>query len=125
MPLSVCWVDGVVALTGLRQTELVPADDLRAPLAGRFVDGHYGRLRGRVRTYVISAHLRDHLPGPPAALVDVGGGAGNQSVPLARDGYQVTIVDPSEAMLARARARLDAGPAEIADRVRLVRASAG
>jgi len=79
----------------------VPADDLRAPLAGRFVDGHYGMLRGRVRTYVIAAHLRDHLPGPPAAVADVGGGAGNQSIPLARDGYQVTIVDPSEAMLAR------------------------
>ncbi len=47
MPLPVCWVDSVVALTGLRQTELVPADDLWAPLAGRFVDGHYGTLRGR------------------------------------------------------------------------------
>jgi len=90
----------------------------------RFVDGHYATLRGRVRTYVIAAHLRDHLPRPPAALVDVGGGAGNQSIPLARDGYQVTIVDPSEAMLARARDRLAAEPAKVASRVRLVRASA-
>jgi S-adenosylmethionine-dependent methyltransferase len=102
----------------------VSADDPWAPLAGRFVDGHYGTLRGRVRTYVIASHLRDHLPRPPASLVDVGGGAGNQSVPLARDGYQVTIVDPSEAMLARARARLAAEPGEVADRVRLVRANA-
>jgi SAM-dependent methyltransferase len=119
------WVAGVpAARAGLRQTELVPADDLWAPLAGRFVDGHYGTLRGRVRTYVIAAHLREHLPGPPAALVDVGGGAGNQSIPLARAGYQVTIVDPSEAMLARAQARLAAEPGEVAGRVRLVRAGA-
>jgi S-adenosylmethionine-dependent methyltransferase len=105
-------------------TGLVPAEDSWAPLAERFVDGHYGTLRGRVRTHVIAAHLRDHLPHSPAALVDVGGGAGNQSVPLAREGYQVTIVDPSEAMLERARARLAAEPAEVARRVRLVQASA-
>jgi S-adenosylmethionine-dependent methyltransferase len=109
----------------LGQTELVSADDPWAPLAERFVDGHYGTLRGRVRTYVISCHLRGHLPGPPAQLVDVGGGAGNQSIPLARAGYQVTIVEPSAAMLARAQGRLAAEPGEVADRVRLVRASAG
>jgi S-adenosylmethionine-dependent methyltransferase len=106
-----------------RQTELVSPDDLWAPVAGRFVDGHYGTLRGRVRTYVIAAHLRDHLPGAPAALIDIGGGAGHQSIPLARAGYQVTIVDPSEAMLARARARLADEPGEVSARVRLVQAS--
>ena len=100
------------------------ADDPWAPRAERFVDAHYATLRGRVRLYVIGSHLREHLPPPPARLVDVGGGGGNQSVPLARDGYQVTIVDPSAAMLARAEARLAAGPAEVAARVRLVRASA-
>ncbi|HLX48435.1 MAG TPA: methyltransferase [Streptosporangiaceae bacterium] len=102
----------------------MPADDAWAPLAGRFVDGHYGTLRGRVRTHVIAAHLHDHLPRPPAGLVDIGGGAGNQSIPLARAGYRVTIVDPSEAMLARARTRLAGEPGEVAGRVRLVQASA-
>jgi 2-polyprenyl-3-methyl-5-hydroxy-6-metoxy-1,4-benzoquinol methylase len=81
-------------------------------------------LRGRVRTHVIACHLREHLPRPPAALVDVGGGAGNQSIPLARDGYQVAIVDPSAAMLAKAQARLESEPAEVVSRVRLVQASA-
>jgi SAM-dependent methyltransferase len=109
---------------GLRQTDRVSADDVWAPLAERFVDGHYGTLRGRVRTHVIGCHLRDHLPGPPAVLADVGGGAGNQSIPLARAGYQVAIVDPSAAMLAKAQARLEAEPAEVASRVRLVQASA-
>ena len=107
------------------QTGLMAGDDVWAPLVGRFVDGHYGSLRGRVRTHVLACHLRAHLPPPPAALVDVGGGAGNQSVPLARDGYEVTIVDPSEAMLARAQARVAMEPADVAGRIRLARASAG
>ena len=95
-----------------------------AALAERFVEGHYGSLRGRVRTHVIDRQLRLHLPPPPCALIDVGGGAGNQSIPLARDGYQVTIVDPSPAMLDRARARLRAEAGTVADRVRLVQATA-
>lgn len=91
--------------------------DAWAPLADLFVDGHYGSLRGRVRTHVIHHHLLAHLPPPPARIIDVGGGAGNQSLPLARLGYDVTVVDPSAAMLAKARAALDP---TIADRVRLV-----
>jgi SAM-dependent methyltransferase len=102
----------------------VSGDDPWAGLAERFADGHYATLRGRVRTHVIGAHLRAHLPPPPAALVDVGGGAGNQSLPLAREGYEVTIADPSPAMLARARARLAAEAPETAARVRLVQADA-
>ncbi len=100
------------------------SSDPWAELAERFVEGHYGTLRGQVRTYVIDRQLRAHLPPPPSALVDVGGGGGNQSLPLARDGYHVTIVDPSQAMLERARARLASGPGEVADRVCLVQAAA-
>lgn len=99
-------------------------DDAWAPLAERFVDGHYGTLRGRVRTYVIDQHLRAHLPPPPATLVDVGGGAGHQSIPLARRGYDVTIVDPSAAMLERAEAALGREPPKVATRVRLVHSTA-
>lgn len=96
------------------------ADDVWAPLAERFVDDHYGSLRGRVRTHVINAHLRDHLQPPPGRVVDVGGGAGNQSVPLAQAGYDVTIVDPSAAMLERADERRSREPGEVAARVRLI-----
>jgi SAM-dependent methyltransferase len=98
-------------------------EDAWSPLADRFVDGHYGSLRGRVRTHVIDQHLHEHLPPAPARLVDVGGGAGNQSVPLAREGYDVTIADPSEAMLARAQSRLAAESPEVQRRVRLVKAT--
>src|ERR687898_214172 len=89
-----------------RQDDLVTAcgaEDPWAALGGRFVDGHYSSLRGRVRTHVIHEHLRAHLAPPPLRIVDVGGGAGHQSIPLARQGYDVTIVDPSAAMLERAR----------------------
>lgn len=100
------------------------SEDEWAPLAERFVDGHYGSLRGRVRTFVIDRHLRDHLPSAPARVVDVGGGAGHQSIPLARVGYEVTVVDPSAAMLERAEQHLAAEPRDVAERVRLVRANA-
>jgi hypothetical protein len=47
-------------------------EDTWAPLAERFVEGHYGSLRGRVRTHVIAEHLRHHLPPAPGRVVDVG-----------------------------------------------------
>ena len=89
-----------------------------APLVQSFVDDHYGSLRGRVRTHVIDEHLRAHLGPAPQRVVDVGGGAGDQSLPLARAGHEVTIVDPSAAMLERAAARLAQEPEEVARRVR-------
>lgn len=60
---------------------------------------------------------------PPGRVVDVGGGAGNQSVPLAQAGYDVTIVDPSAAMLERAAERLANEPGEVVARVRLIEAN--
>ena len=88
-----------------RQDAIVSADDSSDEwdaLGERFVDHHYASLRGRVRTHVIDEHLRAHLAPPPLHVVDVGGGAGHQSLPLARAGYEVTIVDPSPSMLERA-----------------------
>ena len=73
---------------------------------------------------MIDAHLRAHLPPAPAAIVDVGGGGGNQSIPLARTGYQLTIADPSEAMLAEAAGALKMETPEVAGRVRLVKTDA-
>jgi S-adenosylmethionine-dependent methyltransferase len=98
-------------------------EDEWAPIADQFVDGHYGSLRGRVRTHVIDRQLRWHLPPAPARLVDVGGGAGNQSIPLARDGYEITIVDPSSSMLERAERLIGQEPPEVAARLRLVHES--
>lgn len=96
----------------------VTADEWDEP-GERFLRG-YGNLRGRVRTHVIDQHLVAHLPPPPARVVDVGGGAGTQSIPLARRGYDVTIADPSASMLRRARRALAAEPPAVRDRVHLV-----
>jgi S-adenosylmethionine-dependent methyltransferase len=99
------------------------AEDRWAPLGERLVDDIYASLRGRVRTYVIDRQLRWHLPPPPAQLIDVGGGAGHQALPLARDGYRVTIVDPSPAMLERAATIMAREPEEVRTRVSLVEAA--
>lgn len=87
-----------------------------------FVDRHYGSLRGRVRSHVIDQHLGEHLPAPPAHVVDVGCGAGTQSIPLARRGYTLTMVDTSPEMLRRAQQAIDAEPTEVADRITVVQA---
>jgi S-adenosylmethionine-dependent methyltransferase len=93
-----------------------------ASLADLFVDEAYASVKGYVRTYVLHQHLLEHLPPPPARVLDVGGGAGNQSFPLAQAGYDVTILDPSAAMLAKARQRLERLPAAARQRVTILRA---
>jgi SAM-dependent methyltransferase len=96
--------------------------DTWAALADQFVEGAYASVKGKVRTYVMHQQLLEHLPPPPASVLDVGGGAGNQSFPLALLGYDVTLLDSSPAMLDRARAGLERLPAQARDRVTLVQA---
>jgi SAM-dependent methyltransferase len=67
-------------------------------------------------------HLLEHLPPPPATVLDVGGGAGHQSFPLAQAGYDVTLLDSSPAMLDKARERLGRLPGEARGRVTLLEA---
>lgn len=83
----------------------------------RFVDEHYAAPHGQVRLHVVDQNLSRHLPDPPATVIDVGGGAGTQSIPLARRGYQVTIADPTPEMLQRATEAIAAEPAEVRDRI--------
>ncbi len=97
-------------------------DDTWAGLADKFVDEAYASVKGYVRTYVMHQQLLEHLPAPPAGVLDVGGGAGNQSFPLAQAGYEVTLLDPSPAMLDKARQRLQRLPAEAQRRVTLLQA---
>jgi SAM-dependent methyltransferase len=103
-----------------RVSEAAEGHDAWAELADQFADEAYASAKGRVRTYVLHQQLLEHLPAPPAAVLDVGGGAGHQSFPLARTGYDVTLLDPSPAMLDKARQRLQRLPAEVRRRVRLL-----
>ncbi len=98
------------------------ADDAWAGLADRFADEAYATVKGYVRTYVMHQQLLEHLPPAPAPVLDVGGGAGHQSFPLAQAGYDVTLLDSSPAMLDKARQRLDRLPSEVRRRVTLVEA---
>jgi S-adenosylmethionine-dependent methyltransferase len=79
-------------------------------------------VKGLVRTHVMHQQLLEHLPEPPATVLDVGGGAGHQSFPLAQAGYDVMVLDPSPAMLAKAEQRLQGLPAEAQRRVTLLQA---
>jgi len=97
--------------------------DTWAGLADQFADGAYASAKGRVRTYVIHQQLLEHLPAPPGPVLDVGGGAGHQSFPLAQAGYDVTLLDPSPAMLDKAQQRLQGLPDEARSRVTLVEAN--
>ncbi len=99
------------------------SDDAWAALADPFVDGAYATVKGQVRTYVLHQQLLEHLPPPPAPVLDVGGGAGHQSCPLAQAGYDVTLLDPSPAMLDKAQQRLQRLPAEAQRRVTLLQAA--
>ena len=91
-------------------------------LAGRYLE-HAGTLRGLVRHALVDRQLRVHLRRPPAALLDVGAGDGRQSIPLAREGYDVVLLDPSAAMLDAARRRLSGEEEPVRRRVRVVQAS--
>jgi S-adenosylmethionine-dependent methyltransferase len=96
------------------------SDDTWADLADLFADEAYASVKGRVRTYVMHQQLLENLPPPPATVLDVGGGAGHQSFPLAQIGYEVTLLDLSAAMLDKARQRLGRLPLEVQRRVTFV-----
>lgn len=65
----------------------------------RLNDSAAGRLEW-LRTWDV---LHRHLPAPPATVIDVGGAAGAYAVPLAREGFEVHLLDPVERHVRQAR----------------------
>jgi S-adenosylmethionine-dependent methyltransferase len=80
--------------------------------------------RGRLRFDLLLGQVLAALPGPPARVVDAGGGTGQLAVALARRGYQVTVVDTSAAMLATCAQRAAGEGAEVAARLATVQGDA-
>jgi S-adenosylmethionine-dependent methyltransferase len=72
----------------------------------------------RLKYDLVATHLRRHLPPSPAHILDAGGGNGVESLPFARVGYHVTLIDSSQAMLDDAAARL--AEAGLAERMQLI-----
>ncbi|HEV3165286.1 MAG TPA: class I SAM-dependent methyltransferase [Isosphaeraceae bacterium] len=75
------------------------------------VESHYagkaehGRLEsgvGRLEFERTKEILQRHLPPPPAVIADVGGGPGLYACWLARQGYEVHLVDPLQLHVAQA-----------------------
>ncbi len=71
-------------------------------------DEHYTEPRGRVRLDLVLERLNHALPPPPARILDAGGGTGAFAIPLARIGYDITIVDQSADWLEHARVKAHA-----------------
>jgi SAM-dependent methyltransferase len=84
-----------------------------------------GTLRQVVRQEVVARQLAAHLPdSPPQRVLDIGCGQGTQALLLARRGHLVTGLDASEHLLDDFRAALEPEPAQVAERVRLIRGEA-
>ncbi len=88
-------------------------DDRFAGRADGF-DEHYTEPRGRVRLDLVLERLNGVLPPPPARILDAGGGTGAFAIPLARLGYNVTVVDQSADWLEHARSKADAAGVDLA-----------
>ena len=79
------------------------SDDTWAGLADQFVDGAYASVKGHVRTYVMHQQLLEHLPRLRRRCSTSAAGPATSRFPLAQAGYDVTLLDPSAAMLDKAR----------------------
>lgn len=81
-----------------------------AMVAGYAERMHENRGTNRLKNHVEVSLCRENIVGK--RIIDVGIGTGRGSLPLARDGYDVTGIDVSDAMLGRCR--IEAGETPIA-----------
>lgn len=85
-----------------------------------YAESPWGRIRFAVVRHTLERVLAKLGPGPVRVL-DVGGGDGRDSVPLARLGNDVTVLDTSQRMLDEAAAQAHAHGVD--DRVRTIAGS--
>ena len=73
--------------------------------------------RHRMEFAVSMRAIREHLPPPPAHILDIGGGPGRYSIALAKLGYDVTLLDLSKANIEFARSKAAAEGCALKDAV--------
>lgn len=76
--------------------------------AASFDDEPDHGLRDPIVNDAWTALLRDHLPSPPARILDVGCGTGSLTLAMSELGHRVVGIDVSPRMLARAEEKLAA-----------------
>jgi S-adenosylmethionine-dependent methyltransferase len=69
--------------------------------------------RHRMEFAVTMRVLAEHLPAPPASILDVGSGPGRYAIALADCGYRVTLVDLSKKQLDLAREKAQQANVEL------------
>jgi ubiquinone/menaquinone biosynthesis C-methylase UbiE len=89
------------------------AEEDRMGLIPEEIEAHYlgsgealrlsGSQRGELERLRTQKILGQYLPQPPATIVDVGGAAGVYAFRLAKEGYQVHLIDPVELHLEQAK----------------------
>ncbi len=72
--------------------------------------GRLGRGGGLLEFARMQELIRRFLPSPPGVVLDVGGGPGRYSCWLAREGYEVHLIDPSERHLSQAQEASESQP---------------
>lgn len=70
--------------------------------------------RHRTEFAITRRALADYLPPAPATIADLGGGPGQYAIPLAQQGYAVTLVDLSQGNLALAQEKAAEAGVELA-----------
>ena len=102
-----------VSLPWLQRVRRKAREDVEMAMEGqdavkRFVERLYDQGAGRewereerhrTEFAVTRRALSQHLPPPPARVLDCGGGPGRYAIELARQGYAVTLFDLSSACL--------------------------
>ncbi len=69
-----------------------------------------------VERMIIFHYLEKYLP-PEGVILDAGGGTGTYSIELAKRGYQVVLMDMSEAQLSNAREQISKEHPEVQERI--------
>ena len=72
--------------------------------------GRLGRGGGLLEFARMQELIRRFLPSPPGVVLDVGGGPGRYSCWLAKEGYEVHLIDPSERHVRQAQQASESQP---------------